>query len=144
MSNIRVVAERIFPWGIALIVGLGSLYLQSTGKIALPQGSKDAYLGGVLSLGGIFTGFMATVKTLMFSLSDKTHSMLRDSGYLSDLTAYLSQALWGSVAVCVTALVLFHFALEPLAASILVAVVTFAFTCVIRITMVTTNLLKTR
>jgi hypothetical protein len=50
--------------------------------VALPQGEN--LLAAVVSLGGIFAGFLATIKTLLLGANEKTLDRLRKSGYIAE------------------------------------------------------------
>ena len=136
--------ERWSPWVLAALWVVAFDLLQRKGWFVLPAASKDAYLGALLSLGGVFTGFMATLKTLLFSLNDKTYKRLKASGYDADLLRYLAEALWGSMALCATALVGFHLPFVPWLCALLGGIVVFAIAAIIRIAHIATKLLSAR
>jgi len=136
--------EQWGPWVLAALWAIAFGLFQWKGWFVLPASSKDAYLGALLSLGGVFTGFMATLKTLLFSLNDKTYRRLKASGYDRDLLRYLADALWGSMALCAIALVAFHLPFASWLCALIGGVVVFAIASIIRIAHIATKLLSAR
>jgi len=137
-----LLSERWGPLILALCGGVLFWLLQKQGMFLLAKGSKDAYLGALLSLGGVFTGFMATLKTLLFSMNSQIRKKLRDSGYERDLLRYVSEALWGSMFLCGIALVAFHLELVIWLSATIGAAVVFAITAIVRIATIATDLLS--
>ncbi len=62
--------ERAYPYFIGLAAFGWTMGVDVTGFV-VPTG--DSMLSALVSLGGIFAGFLATLKTLLFALSDQTH-----------------------------------------------------------------------
>jgi len=136
--------ERASPWILALVVGLAAWFLHGAAFISLPVQSPDSYLSAVISLGGVLTGFMATLKALLYAMSDTAYRRLKCSGYLEDLLRYLREALWGSVLMCVVALIAFYLPKSVGLHSIVAGVSAFALSSVARIASITTKLLAVR
>lgn len=86
---------------------------------------------------------MATVNTLLFGLNEKTYGRLKTSGYLKDMLVYLSEALWGSLALCVVSLLSFYVSGQVIE-SFLAGVAAFTLASIYRITRVATSLLAKR
>jgi len=134
--------EHIYPWLIGLAVfGLatGAHFL----GVKLP--SNDAFFSALVSLGGVFAGFMATLKAMLFGMEASTFKRLQQSGYMEDLINYLSCALWGSLVLCVVALVgFFDIATHVVVDAGVLAIVTFALSSIYRVTVIATNLFLAR
>jgi hypothetical protein len=99
---VKLWLERIYPH----IIGAGTaalVYDAHLFAIALPQGEN--LLAAVVSLGGIFAGFLATIKTLLLGANEKTLDRLRRSGYIAELKRYLSEGIWSAILLCVVAIV---------------------------------------
>ncbi|HHA2904272.1 TPA: hypothetical protein ACOD92_000525 [Stenotrophomonas maltophilia] len=110
----------------------------------MPVKSPDSYLSAVISLGGVLTGFMATLKALLYGMSDVTYKRLKDSGYLKDLLSFLREALWGSVSMCVVALLAFYVSGSVSLHAAVIGVSAFALGAVARIASITAKLLEQR
>jgi hypothetical protein len=133
--------ERWYPWVIGTVCLVALMLSRHYSLLSLP--TSENFHSATLSLGGVFTGFMATLNTLLFGLNDKTYGRLKISGYLHDMLIYLSEALWGSLALCVVSLLCFYvswYFMEPL----LAGVAAFTFSSIYRITRVATSLLAKR
>lgn len=96
--------EQWMPWLLAPLCGIASYLFHWAGWIALPVASPDSYLAAVISLGGVFAGFMATLTGLLYGVSEDSYQRLKKSGYLLDLLRYLREAIWASLAMCAIAL----------------------------------------
>ena len=136
--------ERLAPFLLGILVTIASWLLWSRGLIRLPTGHADSYLAAVVTLGGVMAGFMATLKTLLYSMDDKTFGRLKKSGYLQDMLRYISEAIWGSLLMCVVALVGFF---DPVCVPLhlgLIGITVFALAGVARITRIAGSLLMLR
>ena len=80
--------ERLSPYLLAIAGALLWWKLQ----LALPPG--EGILSSSLTLGAILTGFLATAKAILMSLDSPIMQRIRETTYISDLTSYLSQAIW--------------------------------------------------
>lgn len=112
--------------------------------LQLPTHHADSYLAAVVTLGGVMAGFMATLKTLLYSMDDKTFERLRTSRYLRDMLRYISDAIWGSLAMCVVALIGFFATSSVSLHLVLIGITVFALACVARITRIAGSLLMLR
>ncbi|GAB3028624.1 hypothetical protein GCM10027285_08690 [Oleiagrimonas citrea] len=90
--------ERLFPWLWGVCSAAALLVGHYVWGLQMPTG--DSYKSALLTLGGIFAGFMATLTALLYSMRDETFERLRDSKYLKDLLDYLHEALWSSLLLC--------------------------------------------
>lgn len=91
--------ERLSPY----ILAIAGALLWWKLKLALPPG--DGILGSSLTLGAILTGFLATAKAILMSLDSPIMQRMRETTYISDLTSYLSQAIWLSFGFCIVSIV---------------------------------------
>lgn len=134
--------EQLYPWlcglwVIAVILVAGDL------DASIPHG--EGYKGAILTLGGVFAGFMATLNALLFAMQDTAFQRLKDSGYLKDLVRYLQEAIWASLALCLSAAVAFwipdsYWYVE----AFIGGVVAFTTTAVFRISIISAHLLASR
>lgn len=134
--------EHAYPW----LLASGVLVLAFIGHFAgvkLPSGEN--FFSAIISLGGVFAGFMATLKAMLFGLEAATFKRLQESGYMQDLTSYLSAALWSSLLLCVVAIFgFFSFATAVVLDAFVLAVVTFALASIYRVTSIATSLFLAR
>lgn len=136
--------ERLAPFVLGVLVTIACWLLWSRGLFRLPIRNADSYLAAVVTLGGVMAGFMATLKTLLYSMDARTFGRLQKSGYLRDMLRYISEAIWGSLLMCVVALVgFFAPASTPLHLA-LIGITVFALACVARITRIAGSLLMLR
>lgn len=74
-----------------------------------PRDEKE-FLGAAISVGSIFTGFIATAKAILAALpNDNVMARLKQSGYIKDLASYLTHALYGYLAFSVYGMMGFFF-----------------------------------
>lgn len=135
--------ERWAPWALGILCAGFVALAQGNGWIS-PPAPAAGYPAAILSLGGVLTGFMATLKAILYGMNPRTHTRLVESGYIDDLATYLSEALWGSLAMCVFSLVSFYAPNATSVHAILVGVTAFAIACVARVTTIGTSLLRIR
>ncbi len=143
MASFGLLRERIGPAAFGAIILAGSIALHKLGY-GLPSG--DSFLESLVSLGGILAGFLATMKTLLLAMREQTMEKLRSSGYIHDLRWYLSEALWGSLFLCVVALVGFstHLHGSPYLYAVLLGLLAHALASLHRVTRIGTSLLLQR
>lgn len=134
--------EQLAPWVLAVTSALAAALLEHRGWIAMPRTDTSAFFSAALSLGGVFTGFMATLNTLLYGISDQTYMRLKESGYLTDLRRYLGEALGGSFTMCVVAIAAFYSPSAMWARVALIGVTAFAIACIYRVTRIGTSLLS--
>lgn len=139
-----LIREHWGPRLLGILAGVAAYYLHKNNMIAMPVKAPDSYLSAVISLGGVLTGFMATLKALLYGMSDITYKRLKASGYLADLLSFLREALWGSVSMCVIALLAFYVSGSILLHAAVVGVSAFALGAVARIASITAQLLEQR
>lgn len=96
--------ERYYPAVVAVLCAFGWYRLD----LALPKDGKE-FLAAALSVGAVFTGFIATAQAILMALpSDSVMARLRTSGYLGDLVRYISAALAGGIVFCLICLFGFY------------------------------------
>lgn len=96
--------ERYIPSVVALAV-MGLWWLCDA---HLPNGEKE-FLAAALSVGAIFTGFIATAQAILMALpTDSVMGRLRSSNYISDLIDYIGSALRGGILFCISCLAGFY------------------------------------
>lgn len=135
--------ERAYPY---LLGGVAFLWTLGVDRLSFEVPYNDGLLSSLVSLGGIFAGFLATLKTLLGAIGDDAYARLKSSGYLDDLLLYLREAIWGSLALCVFAM--FGFAdvmLYPIFhCALLFGLLFFSLAALYRITKIGMNLLADR
>lgn len=104
-------------------------------------------LSALVSLGGILAGFLATMKTLLMGMKEESINRLKKSGYMPHLRDYLSEALWGSLALCVFAVAGFSPTVGATTSeylSVLVGLFAYSFASLYRVTRIGMGLLTQR
>ncbi|MRV73548.1 hypothetical protein GJ700_17690 [Duganella sp. FT92W] len=97
--NLKI--ERYYPHVIAL--GCGFIWYRL--GLKLPADEKE-FLAAALSLGAVFTGFIATAQAILMALpSDSVMAQMRTAGYIPDLVRYISSALTGGILFCMSGLI---------------------------------------
>jgi hypothetical protein len=134
--------EHAYPWLVGVAVFVGGVAGHVAG-VSLP--SSENFFSAIVSLGGVFAGFMATLKAMLFGMDSATFQRLKDSGYLADLVDYLSAALWASLILCGTAIAgFFNLANCVLLEAGILALVAFALMAIYRVTTISTALFLAR
>jgi hypothetical protein len=96
-----LLAERIYPIAFAVAAAFAWWYFSPT----FPRDEKE-FLSAAISIGSIFTGFIATAKAILAALpNDTVMGRLKKSGYIKELASYLTQALYGCLAFSVYGMV---------------------------------------
>ena len=140
-----ITRERWYPRLLGIGTALAAWASCSYLGILLPQGEN--MLAALVSLGGILAGFLATMKTLLMGMKEESINRLKASGYMPVLREYLSEALWGSLALCVFAVAGFSpsvGATNVSYLSILVGLFVYSFACLYRVTRIGMGLLTQR
>ncbi|WP_164170596.1 hypothetical protein [Stenotrophomonas maltophilia] len=101
--------ERAYPYAGGLLAGVAVFALAKAGYSV---SYSENMLASLVSLGGIFAGFLATVKTLLLTMNSETLRSLRTSGYMGDLLTYLKEGIYGSLILCVLAMLGFNEAMR--------------------------------
>jgi hypothetical protein len=86
--------ERLYPF----LVPLSLAYSFWRMKIPFPQGQD--VLSASITMGAVFTGFLATLKTIVISLQSPRIELLRQTKFFSLLITYLQEAVWMSLIFC--------------------------------------------
>ena len=97
--NLKI--ERYYPHVISLACGV--IWYRLGQK--LPMDEKE-FLAAALSLGAVFTGFIATAQAILMALpSDSVMAQMRTAGYIPDLVRYIAAALMGGILFCILCLI---------------------------------------
>ena len=133
-------AERIYPYAGGIAAGLVVLALSRCGYTL---SYSEEMLSALVSLGGIFAGFLATVKTLLLTMDRVVMRRLRESGYISDLLLYLKEGIYSSLILCLVAMIGFNSAISDPEnhAALLFSVLFFALLALYRIARISMALL---
>lgn len=94
-------AEKWYPFVAAMLAGVGFYF----SPIAFPTG--EGILSAGLTIGAIFTAFIATNKSLILTLDTRIMRKLRASEWFPILISYLRSALWSSFVFSILCLVLY-------------------------------------
>jgi len=101
--------ERYYPYIGGLIAGAAVIVVARTGwRLSY----SENMLASLVSLGGIFAGFLATVKTLLLTMDRAVLARLKSTGYVADLLRYLKEGIYGSLVLCVVAMLGFNTAMR--------------------------------
>ena len=132
--------ERAYPYLGGVIAG-GVVVLLS--KYGYKVSYSENMLASLVSLGGIFAGFLATVKTLLLTMDQRVFKRLAESDYINDLLRYLKDGIYGSLLLCIVAMVGFNNAMRwpDVHAAVLFAALIFSLLALYRITRIAMALL---
>ncbi len=135
--------ERLYPWLCGVVSAVALLVAHFVWQLEVPAGL--AYNSALLTLGGIFAGFMATLNALLHSMNQETFKRLKDSHYLNDLLTYIHEALWSSLLLCFGTWVAFWVpnTFWPLQV-FLGGLVVFAMAAIFRVSRIATSILASR
>jgi hypothetical protein len=97
--------EQVYPYLFAFSLGVAMNY----SHIAFPCGQD--ILSATITLGAVFTGFLATLKSVVFSLQGPRMRKFKATSFYPLLLNYLRQAIWASLLFCAVGLVGFYY--EP-------------------------------
>ena len=135
--------ERVYPyaWG-ALAAGF-VLILDARGyRVSY----SDGMLSSVISLGGIFSGFLATIKTLLLTVAVDVKRRLHETGYINPLLSYLKEGIAGSLLLCLIAMFGFDGAMASCVAhaAFIYGLLLFSLAALYRITVIAFYLLSSK
>ena len=132
--------ERYYPYVWGAVVCAAVLWIDHKGYSI---SYSENMLASLVSLGGIFAGFLATVKTLLLTMNGLVQKRLSESGYIDDLLRYLREGIYGSLLLCILAIVGFANAMKfpAVHAALLFGVLCFALLALYRITRISMALL---
>lgn len=136
----RLQRERAYPYAGGFVAGVVVLLLAQCGfKVSY----SENMLASLVSLGGIFAGFLATVKTLLLTMDRIVLQRLKESGYIADLLCYLKEGIYGSLLLCLFAMIGFNEAMRwpERHAALLFAALFFALLALYRISRISMALL---
>lgn len=92
----KISTEYRLPMLISLVVAFILIVSHEFG-LKLPNGSS--FYSSIVALGGIFSAFISTMKSILISGNSKL-KMLKDSGHIDDLKSYLASAMDSSLILC--------------------------------------------
>lgn len=90
--------ERSYPYVSALIVAVTFWCC----TVSFPAGQD--ILSASITMGAVFTGFLATLKSIVISLQSRKIEELRKTKFFSLLLSYLQEAIWSSLLFCLCCL----------------------------------------
>ncbi len=135
--------ERWSPWVAGLSYALLAEVLLSQSFIVAPK-EREEYLAALLSVGGIFAGFMATLNAMLFAMNERTRKRLHNSGYEADLRTYVAEAVYGAFVICACSLAAFFMESSNEVNAVLIGIAVFTLAAVIRVSVIGTRLLSLR
>ena len=91
--------ERTYPYVLAL-AGAGLFWYR---RISLPTSGQDI-LSASITLGSIFTGFLATAQSIVVSFQSPRFETFRATKFYPLMLGYLQEAIWASLTYCAIAL----------------------------------------
>lgn len=135
--------ERVYPYAWGLVATGVVFFLNACGyKVSY----SENMLSAVISLGGIFAGFLATIKTLLLTIASDVKRTLHDSGYMDPLLSYLKEGIAGSLLLCLIAMVGFDRAVASSVAhaALIYGFLLFSVAALYRITVIAVYLLSAK
>lgn len=135
--------ERVYPYFFG---GTAIAAVALLDKYGYKVSYNEAMLAAGVSLGGIFAGFLATVKTLLLTIGTEIRRALIESGYMHKLLCYLREGIYGSLALSLAAMLGFNAAMRwPSAhAAVLYGLLVFAILSLYRIARISFLLFNTQ
>ncbi|MBB3232903.1 hypothetical protein [Halomonas stenophila] len=132
--------ERRHPYIMGVLAFAGAYGLAYYG-VSLPK--ETSFFSAVITLGGIFSAFSVTIKSLILSNQEKIQS-LKETGYHDDFMRYLAIAIDGSLFLCLAGLLGFF---KPLASTMIftplvIGLLVFSLLAIRRVTMASSAVLK--
>lgn len=140
MKITKLQRERYYPYFWGVIACVAVWWIDRKGYSI---SYSENMLASLVSLGGIFAGFLATVKTLLLTMSGPVQKRLVESDYIEDLLRYLREAIYGSLLLCITAMIGFANAIKfpAIHAAAMFGLLVFALLALYRITRISMALL---
>lgn len=87
----KISFERAYPYILALVPDV----VLTNANTPFPSG--EGILSAGITVGAIFTGFLATNKAIILTLNSPVMIAIRKSDYFLQLISYLREALWISL-----------------------------------------------
>lgn len=94
----RIIIERVYPY----LFGLFAVFIAETWSVTFPKG--DDIFTASITIGAIFTGFLATSQSIIITFKSPLVSRLRQTPYFKLLLSYLGEAIWSSLFLCILSL----------------------------------------
>lgn len=132
--------ERNHPWMLGAVAILIASVLAHM-DVSLPKDSS--FFSAVITLGGIFSAFSVTIKSLILSNKEKMKS-LRESGYCDVFMKYLAASIDGSLMLCMVGLLGFFDYLSSMTyfTPVVIGLFIYSMFALRRVTMASTAVLR--
>lgn len=95
----RLLFERLYPYLFGAILAGGAYWY----PLPFPHGND--ILTASITIGSIFTAFLATSESIILTFNSPLMSKVRKTSYFRLLMSYLGEGIWSALAFCVVALV---------------------------------------
>jgi hypothetical protein len=101
---VKIWAEKLYPYGLALALGLGSLFTPKLSILSAPRTGK--ILDDVLILSAIALGFWGTAATLLLAIDDRSIvRRLKRGQHFRTLVGYSFEAIASQAALAILTVV---------------------------------------
>lgn len=94
----RLLFEKLYPYLFGSVLS-GDAYWFS-----LPFPHGENILSASITIGSIFTGFLATSKSIILTFSSPLMVKIRKTSYFRLLLSYIGQGIWSALAFCILSL----------------------------------------
>jgi hypothetical protein len=95
--------ERTYPYAIAAILAVMFWHFH----VHFPAGQE--ILSASITLGAVFTGFLATLESMVIGLQGPRLKRFKNTKFFLLLLQYLKEAIWSSLAFCALCLCGFYY-----------------------------------
>lgn len=95
----RLHFERLYPYFFGALLSGGAYWC----SIPFPHGND--ILTASITIGSIFTAFLATSESIILTFDSPLMSKIRRTSYFSLLMSYLAEGIWSSLAFCILSLI---------------------------------------
>lgn len=87
--------EQAYPYAIAVLSGCAVFYILQYKGVCVPP-TTNTVLQAIINVAAISVGFLATAKSILLSVGDKSSSIkwLKDAGAYKLLLRYFMEAVW--------------------------------------------------
>ncbi|RUR38556.1 hypothetical protein [Vreelandella populi] len=93
--------ERSFPLVFGLMAAIAAYVMTRYG---IDFTKDSSFFSAVITLGGIFSAFSVTIKSIMISNTEKM-KVIEESGYKNDFFNYFSRAIDSSLILCAVGMI---------------------------------------
>ena len=102
-DDMKRFVEQVAPYGMSLVLVVAYIHF----GLQFPK-CRDV-LSASITLGAVFTGFLATLKSIVISVNSPAIQHLRTLKFWGLLLGYLQQAIWSSLTLCVISMAGFFY-----------------------------------